>query len=70
MSADRLLAIGIIGTAIAAICCFTPVLVVTLGALGLSAWTTGLDLFLLPTLALFIVITGFALWKRQKSQSS
>lgn len=70
MSADRLLTIGIIGSVIAAICCFTPVLVVLLGALGLSAWGTGLDMILLPTLALFIAITVFALWKRQKSQSS
>ena len=41
MSADksdrRLLTIGIIGTAIAALCCFTPVLVVLFGFVGLSA---------------------------------
>ena len=33
----RLLTIGIIGTAIAALCCFTPVLVVLFGFVGLSA---------------------------------
>ena len=70
MSVDRLLVIGIIGTAIAGICCFTPALIVVFGALGLSAWVMGLDMILLPTLALFIAITVFALWKRQNSQSS
>lgn len=34
---------GIVGTVIAAICCATPVLVIALGALGLSAWVSGLD---------------------------
>jgi len=29
---------GIVGTVIAALCCFTPALVVLLGAVGLSAW--------------------------------
>ncbi|MGI9408865.1 MAG: mercury resistance system transport protein MerF [Hyphomicrobiaceae bacterium] len=70
MSADRLLAIGVIGTIVAAICCFTPVLVVLLGAVGLSAWVAGLDVILLPTLAIFIAVTVLALWKRQKSPSS
>ena len=29
---------GIVGSVIAAICCATPVLVIALGAVGLSAW--------------------------------
>lgn len=33
----KLLGIGIVGTVIAALCCFTPVLVVLLGIVGLSA---------------------------------
>ena len=65
---DRLLQIGIIGTIVAAICCFTPVLVVLLGAVGLSALIDYLDIVLLPTLAIFLVITGYALWKRSKTQ--
>ncbi|MGI9422846.1 MAG: mercury resistance system transport protein MerF [Hyphomicrobiaceae bacterium] len=70
MSADRLLSIGIVGTVVAAICCFTPLLVVLFGAVGLSAWVAGLDMILLPVLAIFIAITVFALWKRQRSPSS
>jgi mercuric ion transport protein len=58
------LRIGICGTAIAALCCFTPVLVVLLGAVGLSAVIGWLDYFLLPALVFFLGLTTFALWKR------
>jgi mercuric ion transport protein len=63
---NRLLKIGIGGTIIAAICCFTPALVILLGAVGLSAWLGRLDVVLLPALAIFLVITGYALWKRSR----
>ena len=61
---SRLLKIGLTGTIITALCCFTPVLVVLLGALGLSAVVGILDFVLLPLLAVFIAVTGYALWKR------
>ena len=67
---DRLLQIGIIGSIIAALCCFTPVLVILLGAVGLSSLTGYLDIVLLPALALFLVITGYALWKRSRTKAS
>jgi mercuric ion transport protein len=35
MNNDRLLKIGIIGTVVAALCCFTPILVVLVAAVGL-----------------------------------
>ena len=57
---------GIIGTIIAVICCFTPALVILLGAVGLSAWLGWLDFVLLPALALFIGIMGYGLWRRQR----
>jgi mercuric ion transport protein len=66
MNNRKLLKIGIAGSAIAALCCFTPVLVVLLGVVGLSAFTGTLDLILLPTLALFLSITVYALWKRTR----
>ena len=50
----KLIATGIVGTVIAALCCFTPVLVVLLGAVGLSAWLGWLDYVLLPALAFFV----------------
>jgi mercuric ion transport protein len=65
MNNQKLLWTGIIGSVIAALCCFTPVLVITLGALGLAAWIGALDLVLLPALAFFLALTGYALWKRK-----
>ncbi|MHA1113724.1 MAG: mercury resistance system transport protein MerF, partial [Alphaproteobacteria bacterium] len=51
---DRtILRTGVIGTAIAAVCCFTPVLVISLGAVGLSAWLGWLDYVLFPAMAVF-----------------
>jgi len=50
---------GIIGTVIAVICCFTPFLVIVLGAVGLSAWLGWLDYVLLPALAICIAIMGY-----------
>lgn len=70
MTTNKLLTIGVIGSVVAAICCFTPILVIALGAVGLSAWVGGLDAILLPALSVFLFITVFALWKRQKNPSS
>ncbi|NJO36617.1 MAG: mercury resistance system transport protein MerF [Rhizobiales bacterium] len=70
METNKLLLTGVIGTILAVLCCFTPLLVILLGAVGLSAWVGGLDLVLLPALVIFIAITGYALWKRQSRPSS
>ncbi|WP_370161494.1 MULTISPECIES: mercury resistance system transport protein MerF [Alphaproteobacteria] len=64
---DRLLKYGLIGTVIVALCCFTPILVILLGAVGLSALLGWLDIVLLPALAVFIGITLYALWRRQRT---
>jgi mercuric ion transport protein len=66
MKNSTLLKTGIVGTILALICCFTPLLVVLLGALGLASLIGFLDFILLPILAVFIFITLFALWKRQR----
>ena len=67
---DRLLKIGIIGSLVAAVCCFTPLLVVLLGAIGLSGIVGILDYVLLPALVIFLAITGYALWKRKQTASN
>lgn len=64
---DRLLKYGLIGTVVVALCCFTPILVILLGAVGLSALLGWLDIVLLPVLAVFIGITLYALWRRQRT---
>jgi mercuric ion transport protein len=66
---SRLLKVGLIGTVIAALCCFTPVLVILFGAVGLSAMLGWLDYVLLPALAVFIGITVYALWKIRNSET-
>lgn len=70
MRKDRLLQIGVVGSVIAALCCFTPVLVILLGVVGLSSLAGYLDIVLLPALAIFLAITGYALWKRRRTGSS
>jgi len=55
--------LGIIGTIIAALCCFTPILTGLLAIVGLS-WLIGyLDFVLFPALFIFIGITIYALWR-------
>lgn len=59
----RLLCTAAGGSVIVAICCFTPVLVVLFGALGLS-WAVGyLDYVLLPALAVLLGLTAWAGWR-------
>ena len=65
MSNDTLLRVGIVGTIVAALCCFTPLLVVLLGLVGLSAIVGWLDYVLFPALGAFIAVTAYALWKKR-----
>lgn len=69
MKDKTLLKVGIIGTITAALCCFTPVLVILFGIVGLSALVGYLDIVLFPALGLFILLTLYALW-RKRDQSS
>jgi len=54
---------GLIGSFVAAICCATPVLVILLGALGLSALVGYIDIVVLPLLAVLLVVTLVAWWR-------
>ncbi|MDV2479734.1 MAG: mercury resistance system transport protein MerF [bacterium] len=47
---------GVIGAVVAAVCCFTPVLVVLVTVVGWSAIVGYLDYVLFPVLGLFIVL--------------
>ena len=62
MKSDKLLKIGLIGSVVIAICCFTPALVWLFALLGLSALIGYLDLVLLPALTIFIVILLAGVW--------
>jgi mercuric ion transport protein len=66
---NKLIGASVVGTAVAALCCFTPVLVILFGVVGLSALVGYLDYVLLPALAFFIALTVYAVWRRQRSDS-
>ena len=66
MGNSKLLNLGLIGTVISALCCFTPILVIVLGAVGLSSALGWLDYFLLPALLVFVALTVYALIRRKK----
>ena len=59
----RLLKVGITGLVILVLCCFTPILVVVFGAIGLSAVLVWLDYILLPLLLIFVAVTIYAIVK-------
>ena len=67
MSNKTLLTTGIAGSIIAALCCATPVLVILLGALGLSAWLGWIDYVVLPVLAICVGIVVYALYRSRTS---
>lgn len=70
MAEDKtLIRAGIIGTGLVALCCFTPVLVVLLGVVGLSALTGYLDYVLLPALVFFIGLTVYAVHRRRRAEA-
>jgi len=61
---------SVTGTILVAACCFTPVLVVVLGAIGLSTIIPYLDFVLLPALAVMIVLTviSYRRWNRANTE--
>jgi len=65
MDGNKCLKTGIWGSIIAAICCFTPVLVVGLGLIGLAAFTQYLDYVLFPMLGLFVILAFYG-WSKTK----
>lgn len=69
MKDRNVLKTGLIGTGIAAVCCFTPFLVITLGLAGLSASLAWLDWVLLPAMALFMGVTAYGLYLRKKPRA-
>ena len=63
--------IGVIGSVFAALCCFTPLLPILLGAIGLSAWVPVLyrDVILLPFLSIFVVIALVGYWRSRDKEA-
>lgn len=70
MNDQSLIRVGTIGAVVAAICCTTPVLVLALGAVGLSALAGYLDYVLLPALALCLALIGYGLYQRRQNSAN
>ncbi len=66
----QLMKTGIIGTVVAALCCFTPLLAVLFGAVGLSAWLGYADYVLFPALAICLAITIYAVARQRRLQTA
>ena len=66
----KLLTTGITGTVVAALCCFTPVLVILFGAIGLSAWRGWIDYVLFPALGIFVLLTIYAVYQRSRQSEA
>jgi len=60
------------GTVLVALCCFTPIIVIILGAFGLSVFTPYLDFVLLPALGIMIALTivSFLRWRKSMANNS
>ncbi len=65
-----LLSLGLGGTGLAAICCLTPFLPWLFSLLGISGALGYVyrDDVLLPILAGFLLLTGYALWRRKRTK--
>jgi len=63
----RALKVGLAGTVIAAVCCFTPLLAMILGAVGLSAWLGYADYVVWPALAVFVGLTAYAVLRQRRA---
>ncbi|MDP3609319.1 MAG: mercury resistance system transport protein MerF [Methylophilus sp.] len=66
MKTSTSLKTGTIGIVISTLCCFTPVLVLIFGAVGLAAWVY-LDYVLMPALLFFVCLIIYAITRKSKS---
>jgi mercuric ion transport protein len=67
---DWLLPLGLGSVGLAALCCFTPLLPWLFSLLGISGalgYVYRGDV-LLPILAAFLLLTGYALWRRKRTK--
>ena len=63
----QLIGTGVAGALLSMLCCFTPVLVIMLSALGLTAFVAKLDYVLIPVFIASIALVIFALVRRRRS---
>jgi len=66
MMAATLIKTGVAGAFVAAVCCATPILVVAVGAVGLSALTGYLD-YVLLLMASCLALVGYGLYRHRQN---
>ncbi|MDA2916579.1 mercury resistance system transport protein MerF [Nitrospinae bacterium AH_259_B05_G02_I21] len=66
--ANRRYRVGIIGAVVAAVCCFTPLLVILVTVVGWSALVGYLDYVLFPALGLFLLLAAVGWVQRRRCQ--
>ncbi|MEM7221739.1 MAG: mercury resistance system transport protein MerF [Pseudomonadota bacterium] len=59
LNRPKVFLVGAIGALITAVCCFTPLLVWLLPAIGLATWVAEIDAVLFPVLAVFLAVMLF-----------
>ena len=69
MDGNKCFKTGLWGSIVAAICCFTPVLVVGVGLVGLAFFTPYLDYVLFPLLGFFLILLLYGLWKMKRQSA-
>lgn len=63
----KMIGTGVVGALVSMLCCFTPALVLLLGALGLSAYVAKADYVLIPIFLASIALIVFAIIRRRRS---
>lgn len=66
-AANRVMKTGIIGAALAAVCCATPILGILFAAVGLGALTRYFDSVLMAALVVFIGLAAYGYLKKVKT---
>ena len=61
MTTRELLRIGITGSVLTGVCCFSPLLVTIFSMLGILTWLKWTDFVLFPMLGGFVVLTIYAI---------
>ena len=57
--------LGIVGTILTCVGCFTPAAVTLFGLLGFARWAGYLDSVLFPLLGLFLLLLGWGYWQQR-----
>ncbi len=68
MKLSRLAHLGIVGTILTCVACFTPVAVILLGGIGLATWAGYLDYILFPLLAVFFGLLAVGLIQSRRDK--